>query len=67
VLDTGPGFMVVDAQQLGWSTQEFLGAKLTRAEALADPISREIFAMLDQLIEEDVRFAAFLQSKAFLQ
>lgn len=57
-----PGFMVVDAATLPWGNEEYLGTKLTREEALADPTTKEIFAFLDVLITADPRFNAFLMA-----
>lgn len=58
--DDRPGFMVVDATDLPWAHEEFLGAKLSRDVALADPIATEVFAMLDRLVDDEPRFRAFL-------
>lgn len=58
--ETGPSFMLVDAEDLPWGTQDFLGAKLTRPAALSHPLKQEIFEILDELIVRDPRFHAFL-------
>jgi hypothetical protein len=55
-----PGFMVVDASGLPWSKEDFLGEKLSRRAAVGDPSLKEVFSMLDRLIEDDHRFRAFL-------
>jgi hypothetical protein len=60
--DDRPSFMVVDATALPWGREDFLGQKLTREVALNDVASREVFAMVDQLIEGDTRFRDFLLS-----
>ncbi len=57
---TGPSFMLVDAENLPWGTEEFLGTKLTRATALSHPLKPEIFEILDELVVRDPRFRAFL-------
>jgi hypothetical protein len=55
-----PGFMIADAADLPWGHEAGLGAKLTRVEALADPLSQEAFLILDALVDQDLRFRAFL-------
>ncbi len=60
VLESGPAFMLVDAEDLPWSGETILGQKLTRAAALASPLKAEVFAITDRLIEDDPRFRAFL-------
>jgi hypothetical protein len=57
-----PGFMVVDAAELLWGQEAFLGAMLTRESALAHPTCKEVFAILDRLVEDDPRFRRFLLS-----
>ena len=42
------------------SSEEFLGTKLRRADALSHPLKREVFEILDALVAQDSRFRAFL-------
>jgi hypothetical protein len=63
-VDPSLAFMVVDAAELPWSDQEHLGAKLTRADALAHPFAAEVFGILDALVARDPRFRAFLDHHA---
>ena len=60
----GPGFMLVDAADLPWGTEEFLGTKLTRAAALSHPLKPEVFEILDDLVVKDARLRTFLDSRA---
>jgi hypothetical protein len=55
-----PGFMAVDAAALPWAEGDFLGVKLSREGALGHPVRDEVFGILDQLVEHDLRFRAFL-------
>jgi hypothetical protein len=52
--------MVVDAAQVPWAQQEFLGVRLSRETALADAAKEEVFAILDRIVEDDSRFRSFL-------
>lgn len=58
-VDTRPSFMLVDADDLPWGTEELLGTKLTRADALAHPFKAEAFDILDALVAQEPRFRAF--------
>ncbi|CAN5814551.1 hypothetical protein BH11MYX3_BH11MYX3_10320 [soil metagenome] len=60
IIENGPAFMLVDAEELPWGDKAFLGQKLTRAAALASPLKDDVFAITDRLIEDDPRFRAFL-------
>lgn len=62
-VDTGPSFMLVNADELPWGDEEFLGAKLTRAGALSHPLKPEVFDILDALVAQDPRFRAFLDGR----
>ena len=57
-----PGFMLVDAADLPWGDQAFLGTKLARETALSEPLKPEAFGILDALVDDDPRFRAFLQN-----
>jgi len=60
-LESGPGFMVVDAASSAWGNAEFLGAKLSRSDALSSPVSKEAFSIVDRLIQDDVRIKEFIE------
>jgi hypothetical protein len=57
-----PAFMVIDAGRTPWAKEQSLGEKLSREEALKDPLLREVFEVLDRLVDDsgDRRFRAFL-------
>ena len=59
-----PGFMVIDAGRTPWAKDQFLGEKLSREDALKDPLLKEVFEVLDRLVDDsgDPRFRAFLLS-----
>jgi hypothetical protein len=59
-LEGGPGFMVVDAASSAWGNAEFLGAKLSRSDALSSSVSKEAFSIVDSLIQDDVRIKEFI-------
>lgn len=60
-VDTGPSFMLVDADALPWGTEAFLGTRLTRGAALSHPLNPEAFEIVDVLVAADPRFGAFLK------
>ena len=60
----GPGFMLVDAADLPWGADEFLGPKLTRAAALSHAFKAEVFQILDELVVHDPRFRHFIDGSA---
>ncbi len=57
--DDRPSFMVVNATDLQLASAEFLGAKLSREEALASGAATEAFHIIDHLIYEDPRLKSF--------
>jgi hypothetical protein len=57
-----PQFMVVDAARTPWAEREFLGAKLSREDALGHAALPEAFAIVDRIVADDKRFRAFLLS-----
>jgi hypothetical protein len=54
-----PSFMVVDASALPWS-DEILGRKLSRDDAIASEASAEAFRVVDALWKMEPRFRGFL-------
>ncbi len=58
----GPGFMLVNAESMPWE-DAFLGMRLTRQQALADPRRAEVFEILDRIVAEDPRFRTFLAGR----
>ncbi|MDQ5935268.1 MAG: hypothetical protein QG574_2574 [Cyanobacteriota bacterium erpe_2018_sw_21hr_WHONDRS-SW48-000092_B_bin.40] len=59
----GPAFMIVDASELPWDDEEFLGRALTRQGVLNGPAKEEVFSILDRLVFDDHRIKAFLYSE----
>jgi hypothetical protein len=59
-VDVSPSFMLVDADGLPWGSEELLGTKLTRDDALAHPLKAEVFDILDALVAQERRFHAFV-------
>ena len=57
-----PGFMVIDSAQLAWAQREVLGVQLSRDNALAHSTCREVFSILDRIVEDDKRLRTFLLS-----
>jgi hypothetical protein len=57
-----PGFMVIDASAVPWAQRELLGQKLSREDALKNPVLQQVFGILDYLAEHDARFREFLLS-----
>lgn len=55
-----PTFRVVDATDVAWSELPFLGQRLSRAEALADPLCQEAFRALERVAFDDPRVKRFL-------
>jgi hypothetical protein len=60
LLENGPAFMVVDAASSAWGHQGFLGAMLSRQDALSSPITKEAFSIVDRIIEVDERIKEFV-------
>jgi len=60
VRDNRPAFRIMDASQMAWSEQQFLGQKLTRDEALKDAGIQDAFAVLDRIAADDERVRNFL-------
>ena len=54
---------LVDAEEDGWST-DFLGRKLTRAEALESVFKQEVFDLSDHIVECDRPIIEYLESRA---
>lgn len=55
-----PSFMIVDAADMPWNDEKLLGAAMTRAQVLSDPIRSDAFQILDHLVAEDRRIKSFL-------
>jgi hypothetical protein len=58
--DDRPAFMVIDASTLSWGNSETLGAPLTRAQVLADPVCNLVYEILDRVVFDDRRVREFL-------
>ena len=57
VLEAGPAFMVVDGQGSPWTGDTVLGRPLSRTEALASPLGKEAFSVVDAVGAQDARVA----------
>ena len=55
-----PTFRLVDADEVAWAALPFLGDRLARAEALADPRVQEAFQTLERVVFDDPRVRRFL-------
>ncbi len=55
ILESGPGFMIVNAAESPWVADGFLGSPVSRDEALASPLAAQVFAILDAADEQDSR------------
>lgn len=54
-LEQGPAFMVVDAKDTAWGTEEELGEPMRRGAVVGTPLSREVFGILDAVASQDQR------------
>jgi predicted nicotinamide N-methyase len=57
VIETGPAFMVIDADRRNIASNSLVSKALTRAEVIGTPLSAEIFAICDLIYLEDERIA----------
>lgn len=55
-----PTFRMVDADEVAWSQLPFLGERLTRAAALAEPRCQVAFQSLERVVFDDPRVRRFL-------
>lgn len=59
-LDDGPAFMIVDAGQTPWNSEEMLGEPRKRSEVLGTPLASEAFRILDAIALQDERVHGWL-------
>jgi hypothetical protein len=60
LLESGPGFMVIDAADRPAASSELVGRVLTRAEVLGQPVAKQAFAIVDAVLAQDARVAELL-------
>jgi hypothetical protein len=56
-LDTGPAFMVIDAETRNVSTNSLISSALAREEVIGTPLAKEIFSICDLIYVEDPRIS----------
>jgi hypothetical protein len=61
--DEGYAVSVIDGSDSPWPTAEFLGRRLTRTEALANPLIKEVFHLTDHMVLEDEPIKAYLAAR----
>jgi hypothetical protein len=64
LVDGAPAFRVIDAVDTPWGDVAVLGKKLTRAQALASPLSKEAFAIVDRLVADEIRTEPWFRGAA---
>lgn len=52
---------VIDAQEAGWPDAAIMGRRMTRTEALAHPLIKQVFEISDQIVEQDPDIRAYFQ------
>jgi len=62
ISESGPGFMVINADERNIAKSELVGRALKRDEVVGQPISRDVFALCDALLAQDDRIAELLGS-----
>lgn len=60
LLESGPGFMVIDAAGRPAASSELVGRALSRAEVIGRPIAQQAFAIVDAVLAQDARVAELL-------
>jgi hypothetical protein len=60
LLETGPTFMVVDADGRPADDRSFVGRALCRADVIGQPIAAKAFAVADAVLADDARVAELL-------
>jgi hypothetical protein len=58
--ESGPAFMVIDADGRTASSSELVGRALARAEVVGQPIAEQAFAIIDAVLAQDPRVAELL-------
>lgn len=62
LLETGPGFMVIDAAGRSGASSELVGRALARAEVVGLPVATQAFAIVDAVLAQDARIAELLRA-----
>jgi hypothetical protein len=62
VLDSGPGLMVVDAQEGAFSMSPYIGRTLSRSDVIGGRLATTVFAICDAVLAEDRRLGALWDS-----
>ncbi|VTT99811.1 Uncharacterized protein OS=Rhodopseudomonas palustris (strain HaA2) GN=RPB_1943 PE=4 SV=1 [Gemmataceae bacterium] len=60
LLESGPGFMVIDAGGRPAASSELVGRALARAEVVGQPVATQAFAIVDAVLAQDARIAELL-------
>jgi len=60
LLDSGPGFMIIDAANRPAASSELIGRALSRAEVVGQPVAQQAFGIVDAVLAQDERAAELL-------
>ena len=60
LFDSGPEFMVIDAQERPTAKSELVGRVLRRSEVVGQPIAKRAFAAVDAILAQDARVLELL-------
>lgn len=60
LLESGPAFMVIDAQGRPAASSDLVGRVLAREEVIGRPIAKQAFAIVDAVLAQDPRIAELL-------
>jgi hypothetical protein len=64
LLESGPGFMVIDADKRDIAKNELVGRALKRIDVIGQPLAEHIFALCDAILAEDRRLAELIGESA---
>lgn len=65
LLESGPGFMVIDANGRPAANSGLAGRALARSEVVGQPIAQEAFAVVDAVLAQDPRITELLGRESF--
>lgn len=60
LLETGPAFMVIDAESRPAAQSKLVGRALPRSEVIGQSFATEVFAVADAVLAQDARVAEML-------
>jgi hypothetical protein len=60
LLDSGPAFMVIDAEGRDFAKSELIGRVLNRVDVVGRPVAQEVFGLCDALLAQDKRIEELL-------